>query len=416
MPVPVALRVALPMNAFIDLPRAVHRRPAQLGHALDRARRQPDLGGACDVPGLPPVHAPRLHRPGLRRLGPPVRRGRSGPSGRPGRGDDRRSWPRRPAPPARASSRSKLEASLATSFSHLYVLQTEQLHRPAVTEEQLQATAAVRQGRRPGRGHRSGLRLAMRRHLDLARRDRDRQRHLPARRGRRRTVRRRRRRAEGGQRVLPGPHPHGRRPEPTVAVRRLRRPARRRTRKDHHECDPQPRWEARASAASPARRRPSSRRRAGPRRHRRRRLRHDRRLRREPGRHRVRRRACRSRPTRCSSPSASGSSTPYGKFMGSTVSPDGRFLAATANDRSVSLQIFDLSTYKLIWRGGTAAGVNLRLSDNTVGQEGPLYSPDGTHPLDAQRHRPHPVPGQGRRHPGGGHQDRHPDRRTVGRR
>ena len=70
--------------------------------------------------------------------------------------------------------------------------------------------------------------------------------------------------------------------------------------------------------------------------------------------------------------------TPYGKFMGSTVSPDGRFLAATANDRSVSLQIFDLETYQLIWRGGTAAGVNLRLSDNTVGQEGPLYSPDGS--------------------------------------
>ena len=69
--------------------------------------------------------------------------------------------------------------------------------------------------------------------------------------------------------------------------------------------------------------------------------------------------------------------TPYGKFMGSTVSPDGRFLAATANDRSVSLQIFDLASYQLIWRGGTAAGVNMRLSDNTVGQESPLYSPDG---------------------------------------
>lgn len=69
--------------------------------------------------------------------------------------------------------------------------------------------------------------------------------------------------------------------------------------------------------------------------------------------------------------------TPYGKFMGSAVSPDGRFLAATANDRSVSLQIFDLESYKLIWRGGTASGVNMRLSDNTVGQEGPLYSPDG---------------------------------------
>src|SRR5215510_5056973 len=69
--------------------------------------------------------------------------------------------------------------------------------------------------------------------------------------------------------------------------------------------------------------------------------------------------------------------TPYGKFMGSTVSPDGRFLAATANDRGVSLQIFDLQSYKLIWRGGTASGVDMRLSDNTVGQESPLYSPDG---------------------------------------
>lgn len=69
--------------------------------------------------------------------------------------------------------------------------------------------------------------------------------------------------------------------------------------------------------------------------------------------------------------------TPYGKFMGSTVSPDGRFLAATANDRAVSLQVFDLESYQLIWRGGTASGVNMRLSDNTVGQEAPLYSPDG---------------------------------------
>ncbi|GAB7004303.1 alkaline phosphatase family protein [Nocardioides sp. AN3] len=70
--------------------------------------------------------------------------------------------------------------------------------------------------------------------------------------------------------------------------------------------------------------------------------------------------------------------TEYGKFMASTVSPDGRYLAATSTDRSVSLQIFDLSTDKLIWRGGTASGVNARLADNTVGQEGPTYSPDGT--------------------------------------
>src|SRR3954447_5995174 len=70
--------------------------------------------------------------------------------------------------------------------------------------------------------------------------------------------------------------------------------------------------------------------------------------------------------------------TEYGKFMGSTVSPDGRFLAATSTDKSVVLQIFDLSSYKLIWRVGTASGVNQKLSDGSVGQEGPTYSPDGT--------------------------------------
>ena len=70
-------------------------------------------------------------------------------------------------------------------------------------------------------------------------------------------------------------------------------------------------------------------------------------------------------------------STPYGKIMGSTTSPDGRFLAATSSDRSVSLQIYDLATYKLLWRAGSASGVNQKLTDNTVGQEGPVYSPDG---------------------------------------
>src|ERR1700755_843888 len=59
--------------------------------------------------------------------------------------------------------------------------------------------------------------------------------------------------------------------------------------------------------------------------------------------------------------------TQVGKFMGSTVSSDGRFLAASATDRSVALQIFDLSSYKLIWTAGTATGVNQRLSGNTVG-------------------------------------------------
>jgi YVTN family beta-propeller protein len=69
--------------------------------------------------------------------------------------------------------------------------------------------------------------------------------------------------------------------------------------------------------------------------------------------------------------------TQFGKFMGSTVSPDGRFLAATSADKSVVMQIFDLSSYKLMWTVGSASAVNQKLSDGTVGQEGPTYSPDG---------------------------------------
>ncbi|HEX4864123.1 MAG TPA: YncE family protein, partial [Acidimicrobiales bacterium] len=69
--------------------------------------------------------------------------------------------------------------------------------------------------------------------------------------------------------------------------------------------------------------------------------------------------------------------TQLGKFMGSTVSPNGRFLAATSTDKSVVLQIFDLSSYKLIWTVGSAPGLSQGLSDGTVGQEGPTYSPDG---------------------------------------
>jgi YVTN family beta-propeller protein len=69
--------------------------------------------------------------------------------------------------------------------------------------------------------------------------------------------------------------------------------------------------------------------------------------------------------------------TKFGKLMGSTVSPDGRYLAATSADKSVALQIFDLSSFRLIWTAGTASGVNLKLTDNSVGQEGPTYSPDG---------------------------------------
>src|SRR6201999_581840 len=69
--------------------------------------------------------------------------------------------------------------------------------------------------------------------------------------------------------------------------------------------------------------------------------------------------------------------TQLGKFMGSTVSPDGRFLAATTAAPPLVLQIFDLSAYKPIWTVGSAAGVSQTLADTTVGQEGPTYSPDG---------------------------------------
>ena len=63
--------------------------------------------------------------------------------------------------------------------------------------------------------------------------------------------------------------------------------------------------------------------------------------------------------------------------MGSTVSPDGRFLAATSTDKKVVLQVFDLNSYKQVWSVGNTTGVNQRLADGTVGQEGPTYSPDG---------------------------------------
>jgi len=84
--------------------------------------------------------------------------------------------------------------------------------------------------------------------------------------------------------------------------------------------------------------------------------------------------------------------TPFGKIMGSSVSPDGRFLAASSTDRSVDLQIFDLSTYKPIAAAGTLSPTSAasaataagfpglsyqQISDGTVGQEAPVYSPDG---------------------------------------
>lgn len=84
--------------------------------------------------------------------------------------------------------------------------------------------------------------------------------------------------------------------------------------------------------------------------------------------------------------------TPFGKLMGSTVSPDGHYLVGTSADRSVDLQVFDLDSYKPVAAAGTLAAASfataasnagygdmkyLKISDGTVGQEGPAFSPDG---------------------------------------
>ena len=84
--------------------------------------------------------------------------------------------------------------------------------------------------------------------------------------------------------------------------------------------------------------------------------------------------------------------TPFGKLMGSTVSPDGHYLVGTSTDRSVDLQVFDLNSYKPVAAAGTLAATSFataasnagygsmkysKIADGTVGQEGPVFSPDG---------------------------------------
>ncbi|GAA2143577.1 ABC transporter permease [Nocardioides koreensis] len=144
MPVPVALRVALPMNAFIGY-RGLLTTPGQLGPlwtgvavslawtmlatflayrlfvrrdftdlAHDGSARHLVVAGLAPLVGLTAATAV----------------GVVAATGATGSGIDR----------------PKLEDALATSFSHLYVLQTEELHRPEVTEEQLHTTATCDKG------------------------------------------------------------------------------------------------------------------------------------------------------------------------------------------------------------------------------------------------------------------------------
>jgi YVTN family beta-propeller protein len=67
-----------------------------------------------------------------------------------------------------------------------------------------------------------------------------------------------------------------------------------------------------------------------------------------------------------------------GKIMSSAVSPDGTHLAAAIADGDASLVVLDLATGQVKQKVGTNAADDLRIKSNSVGQEGPTYSPDGT--------------------------------------
>ncbi|MDX3117751.1 bifunctional YncE family protein/alkaline phosphatase family protein [Streptomyces scabiei] len=66
-----------------------------------------------------------------------------------------------------------------------------------------------------------------------------------------------------------------------------------------------------------------------------------------------------------------------GKIMSSSVSPDGRHLAAAITDGDASLVVVDLKTGQVKQKVGTNAADGLRIKSGSVGQEGPSYSPDG---------------------------------------
>ncbi|HEY2640018.1 MAG TPA: YncE family protein, partial [Streptosporangiaceae bacterium] len=67
-----------------------------------------------------------------------------------------------------------------------------------------------------------------------------------------------------------------------------------------------------------------------------------------------------------------------GKIMASTVSPDGTHLAALTADGAASLTIVNLNTFKVQQLVGGSSSDDLQVSDTTVGQQGPSYSPDGS--------------------------------------
>ncbi|BAJ31730.1 MULTISPECIES: bifunctional YncE family protein/alkaline phosphatase family protein [Kitasatospora] len=68
---------------------------------------------------------------------------------------------------------------------------------------------------------------------------------------------------------------------------------------------------------------------------------------------------------------------PNGKIMSSTVSPDGAHLAASVADGGAALVIVDVRSWKVRQVVGSGAASVPQISGNSVGQEGPTYSPDG---------------------------------------
>jgi YVTN family beta-propeller protein len=67
-----------------------------------------------------------------------------------------------------------------------------------------------------------------------------------------------------------------------------------------------------------------------------------------------------------------------GKIMTSAVSPDGTHLAALTADGGIALTIVNLKNWTVQQLVGNSSKANLRISDNSVGQAGPTYSPDGS--------------------------------------
>jgi YVTN family beta-propeller protein len=67
-----------------------------------------------------------------------------------------------------------------------------------------------------------------------------------------------------------------------------------------------------------------------------------------------------------------------GRLLSSTVSPDGRYLAALSwNDFTGFLTIIDLKTGKILQQVGTGVGKDATIGDGAVAADGPLYSANG---------------------------------------